>query len=68
MHVSSQTERIRRALRNHDLRSSIRVMYQKVMFFGCSLYVFHHTKRIFLLRIMGVTPTAVGTYRRGIRR
>jgi hypothetical protein len=32
MHVSSQMERIRRALRNHDLRSSIRATYQKVIF------------------------------------
>jgi hypothetical protein len=32
MHVSSRTERIRRALRNYDLRSSIRATYQKVMF------------------------------------
>jgi hypothetical protein len=55
MHVSSQAERIRRALRNHYLRSSIRATYQKIHVFGRPLYVFHHTKRIFLLRIMGVT-------------
>jgi hypothetical protein len=32
MHVSSQTERIQRALHNHDLRLSIRATYQKVLF------------------------------------
>jgi hypothetical protein len=32
MHVSGKTERIRRALRNQDLRSSIRATYQKVLF------------------------------------